>query len=122
MPKFVACEPRWWLWDDDEWHVDEEGLLTWPYELEGAKNLPSTLEKQELKRLFEEHAGPEYPRLTYEEHSRCGRGRFRIAKEGLPANEYWKAAERIMKEWDVLRESLNPRLDQDWRRKVERQI
>ena len=47
---------------------------------------------------FEEHAGPEYSRLTYEEHSRCGRGLFRIAKEGLPANEHWKAAERIVKE------------------------
>ena len=56
-PNFVACEPRWRLWDDDEWHVDEEGLLTWPYELEGANNLPSTPEKQELKRYLQSTLG-----------------------------------------------------------------
>ncbi|KAF6223859.1 hypothetical protein HO173_013104 [Letharia columbiana] len=70
-PKFVNCEPSGWLWAynvDD--HVDEDGSLPWPYEVEGASNLPFTPEQQELKLLFEECAGPEYSRLAYDEHSR----------------------------------------------------
>ncbi|MCJ1459796.1 hypothetical protein MMC28_010175 [Mycoblastus sanguinarius] len=108
-PKFVNCEPPWWLWDWDSnsnHHIDEKGLGTWPYEMAGANDLPSTLEQQELKRVFEEHAGPEYLRLAYDEPSRFGRALFRIAKDGLPASHYWWAAERIIREWEVLRQSL----------------
>jgi len=106
-PKFAACEPLGWLWGyiaSD--HLDEDDHLTWPYELEGANNVPSTPEQQELKRIFEEQAGPEYPHLAYDEVSRLCRGIFRIATEGLVASHYDKAAERILQEWNVLRQSL----------------
>ncbi|KAK4696045.1 hypothetical protein P7C71_g1799, partial [Lecanoromycetidae sp. Uapishka_2] len=106
-PKFVACEPLGWLWGyivDD--HVDEDEHLTWPYELAGANDVPSTPEQQELKRIFDEQAGPEYSRLAYDEISRLCRGLFRIAVEGLNASHYYKAAERILREWEVLRQSL----------------
>ena len=108
-PKFVACEPPWWLWDDSEHHIGEDGLGTWPYEVEGANDVPFTPERQELKRIFEEHAGPEFVHLAYEAYARFGRGLFRIAKEGMPASHHWKAAVRIVKEWDVLQESLTLR-------------
>ena len=106
-PKFVNCEPPGWLWGfkvND--HVDENGLLPWPYEMEGANALPSTVEQQELKRIFEECAGPEYLCLAYDEHSRLSRGLFRIATLGLNASHHWKAAERILRDWDALRQSL----------------
>ncbi|KAL2041081.1 hypothetical protein N7G274_006025 [Stereocaulon virgatum] len=106
-PKFVNCKPPAWLWDDDyEDLLDEDDLDPWPYELDGANALPSSREKQELKRIFEENAGPEYPHLAYDEHSRLCRGLFRIAKDGLNDNANWKAAERILSEWEILRHSL----------------
>ncbi|MCJ1457731.1 hypothetical protein MMC28_008100 [Mycoblastus sanguinarius] len=100
-PKFVNCQPPGWLWGyDKDTHVDEDDLLPWPYEL------PSTLEQQELKRIFEEYAGPDYPRLAYDESSRFIRGLFRLATLGLTASWHFTAAERIVKEWKALRPSL----------------
>lgn len=106
-PKLVNCQPPGWLWGyDKDTHVDENDLLPWPYELEGANNVPSTLEQRELKHVFEEHAGPEYPRLAYDESSRFMRGLFRLATLGLTASWHFTAGERIVKEWKVLRSSL----------------
>ncbi len=105
-PKFVNCEPPGWLWGYDKETHTENSLLPWPYELEGANNVPSILEQQELKRIFDHHAGPEYPRLAYDESSRLIRGLYRIATSGLTANWYNIAAERIVKEWNVLRPTL----------------
>ena len=105
--KFVNCMPPAWLWDDGQANqVDEHGLDPWPYELRGANDTPSTPEKQEIKRVFEENAGPEYPSLAYDEHSRLSRALFRIARDGLDDNSNWKAAERILEEWEILRQSL----------------
>lgn len=106
-PKFMACEPLGWLWGykvDDQ--VDEDGLLTWPYEIEGANDLPSTRESQELKEIFDANAGPEYPHLAYDGHSRLSRGLFRLPQLGLGDVSHLAAGERIIKEWKVLRESL----------------
>jgi aminoglycoside phosphotransferase (APT) family kinase protein len=110
-PKFVNCKPPAWLWDDDfEDLLDEDDLNPWPYELDGANALPSSREIQELKRIFEENAGPEYPHLAYNEHSRLCRGLFRVAKDDLNDNANWKAAERILSEWKVIRHSLTSEL------------
>ena len=68
--------------------MDEDGLLPWPYEVEKANDIPTTLEQEELKRIFEECAGPEYPSLAYDEHSRLSRGLFRIATIGLEASHH----------------------------------
>lgn len=102
----LICEPPRWLWDDEKFHEDEDGLLPWPYELAGANDTPATAEQQELKRSFEEHAGPAYPRLAYEEHSRISRALFRIAMLGLGDSMHYRAIERISREWEVLRRSL----------------
>lgn len=79
--------------------MDEHDLLPWPYELEGANNEPATVEQQELKRIFEDNAGSEYPRLAYDASSRLIRGIFRIAMLGLTTNWHVTAAEKIVKEW-----------------------
>lgn len=105
-PKFVNCQPPGWLWGYDKDTHTENSLLPWPYELEGANVAPSTPEQRDLKRIFDDHAGPEYPRLAYRESSRLMRGLFRVATLGLTANWYSTAAERIVEEWDVLRPTL----------------
>lgn len=111
MLKFVNCKPPAWLWDDDyEDLLDEDDLNPWPNEPVGANALPSSWEKQELKHIFEKNAGPEYPHLAYDEHSRLCRGHFRVAKDGLDDNANWKAAERILSEWEVLCHSLTSEL------------
>ena len=106
-PKFVACTPPAWLWADDyENQVDENGDDPWPYELAGAGVTPLTLEKQEIKQIFEENAGAEFYLLAYDEISRLRRTLFRIAKEGLSDGMFWSAGERILREWASLRGSL----------------
>jgi hypothetical protein len=106
-PKFVNCQPPWWLWEEEgDKREDENGWPTWPYELKAASNFPSTPEKQELKRLFEENAGPEFICLAYDDIARLSRGLFILAKEGLLSSEHYKAAERIMKEWKEMRQVL----------------
>ena len=102
-PKFMNCMPPAWLWDDavfSEHRVDNDGLDPWPYELSGANVTPSTLEQQELKRIFEHHAGSQWLRWAYDDSYRLCRGLLRIAREGLNDNQSWKAAERILKEWE----------------------
>lgn len=105
-PKFVNCQPPGWLWGYDKDSHTENSLLPWPYELEGANNTPSTHEQQELKRIFDEHAGPEYLPLAYDESSRLIRGIYRVATLGLRASWFYTAAERTVKEWNVLRPTL----------------
>lgn len=106
-PKFVNCQPPAWLWGyDKDTHVDENELLPFPYEFEGANNEPATPDQRELKKIFEDFAGPEYPRLAYDAPSRFIRTLFRIAVEGLNTSWHYNAAERIVGEWDDLRNSL----------------
>lgn len=107
-PKFVNCQPPWWLWKEDgDARLDENGCETWPYELPAAEGFPATPENQELKRLFEEHAGPEYRHLATNTHCRLGRGLFILAKEGLVGSQHFNAAERIIQEWKDLKAESN---------------
>ena len=106
-PKFVNCQPPWWLWEEEgDDRVDEKGWPTWPYELPAAEGFPATPENQELKRLFEEHAGPEYQHLATDGYCRLGRGLFILAKEGLVGSQHYDAAEKIIQEWKNMKESL----------------
>lgn len=105
-PKFVNCEPPGWLWGFDPDDLSQEDLLTWPYEMPGANDLPPTLEKQELKRIFEEYAGLEYLSLAYDEQFRMSRGLFRVAVFGLTSSENYSAADRIISDWARLRQSM----------------
>ena len=105
-PKFVNCEPPGWLWGFEPDDVPRHELPVWPYEVPGANNVPETLEKQELKRIFEEHAGPEYVSMAYEENFRISRALFRIASLGLVSSDYFEVAEKIICDWERLRQSL----------------
>lgn len=105
-PKFVNCEPPGWLWGfnpDDFLHED---WPTWPYEMPGANDVPSTPENQELKRIFEEFAGPGYLSLAYHEHYRIARCLFRVALFGLTSSEIYSAADRVIGDWPRLHRSL----------------
>ncbi|KAK4695747.1 hypothetical protein P7C71_g2056, partial [Lecanoromycetidae sp. Uapishka_2] len=110
-PKFVNCQPPGWLWGYDKDTHTENSLLPWPYELEGANNTPETIEQRELKRIFDDNAGPEYPRLAYDQSSRLMRGLYRVATLGLTANWHYTAAERIVEEWKVVRPTLAPNFE-----------
>ena len=111
-PKFVNCHPPWWLWEEEgDDRLDETGWPTWPYELPAAVGFPKAPEKQELKRIFEESAGPEYTLLANDTCCRLGRAMFILAREGLKSSMHFKAAERIMKEWQELRNTLTKPVD-----------
>ena len=104
-PKFVNCQPPWWLWHEEgDERVDEE--VDWPYELAAAPDFPHKAENQELKCLFEEHAGSEWRNMAYDEHSRLSRCLFILAKEGLESSEHFKAADRIIREWKARHTTL----------------
>ena len=106
-PKFVNCQPPWWLWKEDgDERLDENGFETWPYELPSPKGFPATPENQELKRLFEEHAGAEYRYLATDTGSRLGRVLFILARDGLNSNEHFMAADKVVSEWKEVRKSL----------------
>ena len=104
-PKFMACEPPGWLWGFDSDSLPHGDVPSWPYEISGANDTPSTIEEQELKRVFEEQAGTEYLKLAYEEEHRLSRGLFRIAVFGLTSSENYNAAERIISDWTRLHPS-----------------
>ena len=112
-PKFVNCQPPWWLWEEEgDDRMDEKGWPTWPYELPAAEGFPATPENQELKRLFEEHAGPEYRHLATDTCCRLGRGLFILVKDGLVGSQHYDAAEKIIQEWKDMKESLaGPEID-----------
>lgn len=106
-PKFINCQPPWWLWKEDgDERLDENGFETWPYELPSPKTFPATPENQELKRLFEENAGAEYRYHATDPCSRLGRVLFILARDGLKSNEHFKAADRVVSEWKEVRKSL----------------
>ena len=98
-PKFVNCEPPGWLWGFTPYDL-------WPCEMPGANDTPSTAENQELKRIFEEHAGSEFKTLAYDEHFRMSRALFRIAVFGLTSSENYSAADRIIEDWERLRHTF----------------
>ena len=107
-PKFIACKPLLWLWtDESDDRTDENGMDPCPCELPGAEEKPADKAKAEMKRLFEEAAGPEYRRLAYAPQFRLCRGLFRIAMVGLTASENFRAADRIVDEWEAMRLSLS---------------
>lgn len=105
-PKFMCSEPPGWIWGFDPDNLPYDDLPGWPYEKPGADDMPPTMEQQELKRIFEEHAGPEYLSLAYDPKCRMSRGLFRIALFGLTSSENYDAAERLISDWKELQECL----------------
>ncbi len=93
-PKFVACAPPMWLW---AWNFeeDEDERL--------ANDTPSTTENQDLKRLFEEAAGPEYLRYAYQPAYRLLRKMFGYAMRGINATWIAREADELIDEWATMR-------------------
>ena len=108
-PQFVQCEPPSWMWiDEDEEPKDLQLDQVWPYEMAGAGTTPEDKEKAEIKRVFEESAGgDEYRKLAYNESFRLARALWRIARDGFHESHYVHVAERILREWPVLREKMS---------------
>ena len=105
-PKFVNCQPPGWLWGFEPDEIPHPDLPAWPYEIPGASDVPESLEKQELKKILEEYAGPEYLSMAYEEHHRMSRALFNVAVFGLTAGWYYEAAESVICDWEKLRQNL----------------
>ena len=99
-PKFVCCKPPGWLWGFESDDLPTNSFPFWPYEIPGAKALPSRPEQQELKRVFEEYAGLEYNCLAYKEEYRICRVLFHVTLFGLTSSENLDAAERVVSDWE----------------------
>ena len=104
-PKFVCCEPPAWLWGFKSDDLPIGAFPIWPYEALGAGEVPQTIEQQEMKRIFEEQAGPEYIEFAYDARYRIARVLSRIALFGLMSNESYEAAFRIVSDWEAIRSS-----------------
>ncbi|KAJ5629437.1 hypothetical protein N7528_003094 [Penicillium herquei] len=74
VPLMVSCKPPMWIW----WWCDEASK-DHPLSAE----VPPTPEGQELKRLFDEAAGPIYAQYAYQSKYRLGRLLIKLAVEGI---------------------------------------
>ncbi|KAG8528443.1 uncharacterized protein KY384_007361 [Bacidia gigantensis] len=105
-PNFVNCKPPLWLWRHETSEDTDEDIDLWPLESARGGEVPDTEDNRQLKQVFEESAGPEYVRMAYDQKYRLCRGLFALATRGLTCSDTWKAADAILAEWKVLRESL----------------
>lgn len=106
-PQFVQCEPPTWMWRDEDAVKVEFLDQCWPYEMPGLDMIAEGTDEAEIKRVFEESAGgAEYRTLAYSESFRLARGLWRIAKDGFEASHFFSVAERILREWAILRDQF----------------
>ena len=89
-PQVLSCAPPMWLW---AWQDNEDE------DERKANDTPPTARNRELKKLFQEAAGPEYMRLAYGEENRLARRLIRFDIDGLQSNEDFKEAESMLAEW-----------------------
>ncbi|KAI1781120.1 hypothetical protein F4818DRAFT_28661 [Hypoxylon cercidicola] len=99
-PQFMCCKPPVWLWtwldeNDDDGEDPDERL---------ANEEPPTPEGRQLKRLFEESAGPDYLRFAYAPSYRLARQLVRLAIEGIRSREALKEAREMLVEWSAIRD------------------
>ncbi|KAL3596003.1 hypothetical protein FPOAC2_10373 [Fusarium poae] len=93
-PSFMSCAPPMWIW---VWQDEEEE------DERKANDNPPTEDGQELKRTFEEAAGPEYCRLAYEPAYRLARRLVQFAIDGINSSVDCKEAELMLTEWADVR-------------------
>ncbi|KAK0715940.1 hypothetical protein B0H67DRAFT_666424 [Lasiosphaeris hirsuta] len=95
-PAFMACVPPQWLWgwvhDDDE---DEAK----------ANDVPETAENREIKRLFEEAAGPLYMRFAYDPVYRIGRSILRYCFCRIGQNSHLEEIDGAVAKWKALQQT-----------------
>ena len=105
-PKCVACRPPSWTWGHNDISDFNNHLSRKLYELGVANDVSLTPRQQELKTILDEHAGPEYSRLAYDESSTLIRGLFALASGRLTLDFHEEVAERIVMEWDLLNPTM----------------
>jgi aminoglycoside phosphotransferase (APT) family kinase protein len=105
VPRFMSCAPPMWLWawNDDE--DEDERLVNEP---------PATAELCEVKRIFDEAAGPYYVRFAYEPQYRLARILGQIAIRGTRSNEEMKEADEMLKDWDEWKLKIVPKVKENW--------
>ncbi|KAM0805813.1 kinase-like domain-containing protein [Usnea florida] len=104
-PTFASCVPPCWLWTDRVLH-DENGNDKF--------SPPSTQEQEEIKEAFEEIVGFDWEWFAYREEYRLARELFHFAQHGLPDGMAASRAQKFLKEWAVLYDSLtNPKKDEE---------
>lgn len=99
-PLVMSCRPPMWLW---AWCEDgpENELL--------AGELPPTLQACEVKRLFEEAAGPIYAHFAYHPGYRLARELIRWMVDGISSTEDMRQVDRFHEEWAARKGWLTPK-------------
>ena len=94
-PRFVACAPPWWLWQDDDDETDYQD------DESKANETPAQAHKQEIKRAFEETVGEDFLTYAYEPQFQLARKLFHIAMHGNNAQMQLQLVENFLDEWQV---------------------
>ena len=103
-PTFVSCVPPCWLWTDQVLY-DENGNDMFS---------PPSTQEHEIKEAFEEIVGFDWEWFAYREEYRLARELFHFAQHGLPDDMAASRAQKFLKEWAVLYDSLtNPKKDEE---------
>ena len=105
MPAFMSCIPPSWVWADwsavDGEESDEDsGEDSGEDVVSGGYYQPSTPEGVELKRLFDEAAGPVYRRFAYEPKYHFAKRLMRFIMEGMKSNEATREAKALLQSWE----------------------
>ena len=92
-PRFVACAPPWWLWQD------EDDANDYQEDESKAHETPAQPHKQEIKRAFEETVGEDFLTYAYEPQYQLARKLFHIAIHGNTASSQLQLVENFLDEW-----------------------
>ncbi len=92
-PRFIACAPPWWLWQDEDDEIDYQE------DESKANETPAQLHKQEIKRAFEETVGEDFLSYAYEPHFQLARKLFHIAIHGNSSSSQLQLVETFLDEW-----------------------
>ena len=94
-PRFVACAPPWWLWQD------EDDATDYQEDESKANDTPAQPHKQEIKRAFEETVGEDFLTYAYEPEFQLARKLFHIAIHGNSSSQQLQLVENFLDEWEV---------------------
>lgn len=96
-PMFMACDPPVWLWDFERVKGEEvKTVYDWGETPDCDASLPRD---QELKRLFEEAAGPDYVRVARNPVYSMARRLMRFIADGLLYSEHFREGEKLLLAW-----------------------
>ena len=94
-PRFVACAPPWWLWQDEDDETDYQE------DESKANETPARPHNQEIKRAFEETVGEDFLTYAYEPEFQLARKLFHIAIQGNNSTQQLQQVENFLDEWEV---------------------